>query len=398
MHRLHNSPQAILIDAPTSNELLDRCKEILNQLQSETASGYFTELVNESKTKEICVDAARLGFVAASVEETRNKLQKAIASLNAANASPSQSQSSQWNHPSGIFYRQTGMSTTGKIVALFSGQSSQYLEMGRELVMNFPCLRETYHQVDRLMEQDGLEPISKVVFPPPVFGETAKKQQAEALQQTELAQPAIAAFSTGLYKLLQRAGFKPDFLAGHSFGELTALWAAGVFSDEDYFFLVKKRAKAMATSKAAGAMLAVQGDVNQVRSAIAKFEQIAIANLNSPQQVVLAGDKAEIVRAQAELEHQGYSAVILPVSAAFHTAQVGHAQAPFAKAVEAVTFNQPQVTVFTNVSGNPYPNNSQDCQKFSKNICSLRYCSKKRLKISMLLAVLALSSLVLAAF
>lgn len=358
VHRLHNTPQAILIDAPTSNKLLDRCKEILHQLQSETAEDYFTELVKESKTKEICVDAARLGFVAESVEETRNKLQKAIASLSSANASQS-----EWNHPLGIFYRQTGMSTTGKIVALFPGQSSQYLEMGRELVMNFPCLRETYHQVDRLMEQDGLEPISKVVFPPPVFDETVKKQQEEALQKTELAQPAIAAFSTGLSKLLQRAGFKADFIAGHSFGELTALWAAGVLSDRDYFFLVKERGQAMATSESAGAMLAVQGDVNQIRSTIAKFEQIAIANWNSPQQVVLAGDKAEIVRAQAELEQQGYSAVILPVSAAFHTAQVGHAQAPFAKAVETVTFNQPQVNVFTNVSGNPYPNNPQDCQK-----------------------------------
>jgi polyketide-type polyunsaturated fatty acid synthase PfaA len=361
VHRLHNTPQAILIDAPTANKLLDRCKEILHQLQSETPEGYFTELVNESKTKEIGVDDARLGFVAISVKETRNKLQKAIALLNSTNTS--QPQSSQWNHPSGIFYRQTGMSTAGKIVALFSGQSSQYLEMGKELVMNFPCLRETYHQVDRLMEQDGLEAISKVVFPPPVFEETAKKQQGEALQKTEIAQPAIAAFSTGLYKLLQRAGFKPDFVAGHSFGELTALWAAGVLRDQDYFFLVKERGQAMATSESAGAMLAVQGDVNQIRAAIAKFEQIAIANWNSPQQMVLAGDKAEIVRAQAELEQQGYSAVILPVSAAFHTPQVAHAQAPFAKAVEAITFNQPQVSVFTNVSGDPYPNNPQDCQK-----------------------------------
>ncbi len=360
VHRLHTTPQAILIDAPTSNKLLDRCKEILPQLQAETGAGYFAELVNESKTKEIYVDAARLGFVAASVKEASNKLQKAIASLS------SQSKSTHWNHPSGIFYRQTGISTAGKIVALFSGQSSQYLEMGRELVMNFPCLRETYSQVDQLLEQEGLEPISKAVFPPPVFDEAAKQQQAKALQQTEIAQPAIAAFSTGLYKLLQQAGFKPDFVAGHSFGELTALWAAGVFSDADYYFLVKERGQAMATSESAGAMLAVQGDVTKIRAAIAEFKQIAIANWNSPRQVVLAGDKAEIVRAQAELQQQGYSAVILPVSAAFHTPQVGHAQAPFAKAVEAVTFNQPQVTVFTNVSGNPYPIEPQDCQKILK--------------------------------
>ncbi|MGL5876732.1 MAG: acyltransferase domain-containing protein, partial [Xenococcaceae cyanobacterium] len=236
--------------------------------------------------------------------------------------------------------------------------------------MNFPSVRETYSQIDRLFEQDGLEPISKAVFPPPVFEEADKQLQRKALQQTEIAQGAIAAFSTGLYKILQQAGFKPDFVAGHSFGEVTALWAAGVLSDEDYFFLVKERGQAMASSKAtceaAGAMLAVQGDVSKIKSVIANFNDIAIANWNSPQQIVLAGERAEIIRAQTELEQQGYSAVILPVGAAFHTPQVSHAQAPFAKAIEAVTFNQPQVPVFTNVSGNPYPREPQDCQNILK--------------------------------
>ena len=355
-YRLHQIPQDILIDAPTAEKLEERCKEILQQL-SATGTGYFTELVEESKTKTIHVDAARLGFVAASLEEAINKLQRAIATFK------SQSQSTQWDHPLGIFYRYG--TTPGKVVALFSGQSSQYLEMGRELVMNFPAIRETYAHVDRLME-DNLQSISQAVFPPPVFDETQKQQQSEVLQQTEIAQPAIAAFSTGLYKILQEAGFKPDFVAGHSFGELTALWAAGVLSDEDYYFLVKERGQAMASKNSAGAMLAVQGDAKGVRTAIAEFEGVAIANWNSPQQVVLAGDKAEITRAKVKLEQQGYSAVILPVSAAFHTPLVGHAQAPFAQAVDAVTFNSPQVPVFTNVSGNPYPSEPQDCQKILK--------------------------------
>ena len=360
VYRLHNSPQAILIDAPTPEKLVDKCHEILQQLQSETGAGYFIELIRESKTKAIPTEAARIGFVAASASEAINKLQKGIDSLQ------KQSRSTHWNHPLGIFYRQGGMETKGKVVALFSGQSSQYLEMGRELTMNFPSLRETYSQVDRLFEQDGLPPISKAVFPPPVFNQEQKQQQTEVLQQTEIAQSAIAAFSTGSYKILQQAGFKPDFVAGHSFGELTALWAAKVLSDEDYFFLVKERGQAMATEGEAGAMLAVQGDADRIRSAIENFESVAIANWNSPQQVVLAGDKTAIIRAQALLEKQGYSATMLPVSAAFHTPLVGHAQVPFAKAVETVTFNRPQVPVFTNVSGNPYPNKPQDCQKILK--------------------------------
>ena len=103
-----------------------------------------------------------------------------------------------------------------------------------------------------------------------------------------------------MYKILQQAGLKPDFVAGHSFGELTALWAAGVLSDEDYFFLVKARGQAMAAPKDpqfdAGAMLAVTGDVNQVTELIKNFPQVTIANLNSQHQVVLAGAKAEIAQ------------------------------------------------------------------------------------------------------
>ena len=359
VYRLHNTPQAILIDAPTPKKLLHRCEDILQQLQSATKTSCFKELAKESKTKQIPIEAARLGFVAASIDEVSNKLQKAIATMSR------QSESSHWEHPLGIFYRQTGMATEGKVVALFSGQGSQYPEMGRELAINFPTLRETYARIDRLLEREGLAPVSQAVFPAPVFDEAQREEQVKNLQQTEIAQSAIAAFSTGLYKILQQAGFKADFVAGHSFGELTALWAAGVLQDEDYFFLVKERGQAMSGAKEAGAMLAVRGNTEQIRAAIAKFN-VAIANCNSPQQIVLAGDKAEIALVQTALEQQGYSAVILPVSAAFHTPLVSHAQTPFSQAVDAVTFNPPRVPVFTNVSGNPYPQEPQQCQKILK--------------------------------
>ena len=357
-YRLHRTPQAIVINAPTTEQLVDKCRSILQQLQAQRDS-YWSELIKESET-EIPVSAARIGFVAVSTSEANHKLEKAINFLQ-------KSQSTHWEHPLGIFYRQTGIETKGKVVALFSGQSSQYLEMGKELAIDFPALRETYSQVDLLLEREGKKPISKAVFPPPVFDEAQKQQQAATLQQTEIAQPAIAAFSTGLYKIMQQAGFKPDFVAGHSFGELTALWAAGVLTDEDYFFLVKERGQAMATpsTEAESAMLAVKGEIGQIKTAI-EGSGVAIANWNSPQQVVLAGNKAEIVRLQGQLEQQGYRAVILPVSAAFHTPSVEHAQAPFAKAVETVTFNPPQIPVFTNVSGNPYPNEPQECQEILK--------------------------------
>lgn len=351
-YRIHHSSQEILLSATTPEQLLSRCQEIQQQLQSDARERHYAELIAASKSLEMLTTDARVGFVVDSLTQAGDLLQKTIDLLK------NQPQAESWEHPQGIYYRKTGITTEGKVVALFSGQGSQYLEMGRELVINFPCLRQAYAEMDSLF-QDGLKSLSEVVFPAPVFSPEQKAAQIEALQMTEYAQPAIGAFSVGLYKILQQAGFKPDFVAGHSFGELTALWAAGVLSEKDYCFLVKARGEAMAAPKDpqfdAGAMLAVKGDVNQVKELIQNFPLVNIANLNSPQQVVLAGAKAEIAKVEEALTVKGFHAVLLKVSAAFHTSLVAHAQKPFAKAIEKVTFNQPQIPVYTNVTGQPYP-------------------------------------------
>ncbi|WP_445635284.1 type I polyketide synthase [Nostoc sp. DSM 114161] len=363
-YRLHKSAQSVLLFAPTPEELLSRCQAIKNQLQSETGEQHYAELIAASQSLEIPVTNARLGFIADSLTQAGNLLQTSIELLK------NKLQVESWEHPQGIYYRKTGIVTQGKVVALFSGQGSQYLEMGRELTINFPSLGQTYSQIDRLLAADNLQPVSEVVFPAPVFDLDGKTAQMKLLQQTEYAQLAIGAFSAGLYKILQQTGFKPDFVAGHSFGELTALWAAGVLSEEDYFFLVKARGQAMATPTDpqfdAGAMLAVKGDVNQVTEVIQSFPEISIANLNSQNQMVLAGTKAKIVNVQEALKTQGFSTVLLPVSAAFHTSLVAYAQQPFAKAIEKVTFNEPQTPVYTNVTGKRYPNEAQVIQKVLK--------------------------------
>jgi acyl transferase domain-containing protein len=355
-YRLHGTPSPLLLHAPTPQQLLARCEAVLGQLQSESAERHYAQLLEECKALEIPVAFARVGFVAASVEEARNKVQTAIEMLGT-------QKTPAWEHPQGIYYRQGGMALDGKVVALFSGQGSQYLEMGRELTMNFPSLSQVYGQMDGLLSKDGLKPLSEIVFPAPAFESSQKDAQVKALQRTEYAQPAIGAFSVGLYKILQQAGFQPNFVAGHSFGELTALWAAGVLSEADYCFLVKARGQAMATPDNptidAGTMLAVKGEATEVEACIQAYPQVAIANFNSGKQVVLAGAKAEIAKVQEALTAKGFSTVPLPVSAAFHTPLVAHAQTPFAQAIESVTFNSPQIPVYTNVTGDRYPSNPE---------------------------------------
>ncbi|MEP0751869.1 acyltransferase domain-containing protein [Trichocoleus sp. Lan] len=354
-YRLHSTPATILLDAPTVGELLAKCETLESQLASDRGTQHYTELVSAASLK-IPVASARVGFVATSAAEARELLQITIDLLK------NKQQAQSWEHPKGIYYRKTSLNPQGKVVALFSGQGSQYLEMGKELVLNFPQLRQAYSDMDKYLGKNGLPPISQVVFPCPVFDNAQKDAQIAALQQTENAQPAIGALSFGLYKIIEEAGFKPDYVAGHSFGELTALWAAGVLNDEDYFFLVKARGQAMAfpddPKVDTGMMLAVKGDIYKVKEVVENFPKITIANWNSNNQVVLAGAKGEIAKVQQKLEQLGYSVVLLPVSAAFHSPFVAHAQKRFAEVLDRVTFNQPKIPVYSNTTGNLYPDNS----------------------------------------
>ncbi|MDZ8260002.1 polyketide synthase [Nostoc sp. ChiQUE01b] len=368
-YRLHGAASEVLLFAPTVEQLLSKSEEILGKLRSRSDSAgvspdaptHYAQLVKECKSQQIPLSAARFGFVAENLEEACKLLQTSIDWLKHKGTAAS------WEHPQGIYYRASGMELGGKVVSLFSGQGSQYLEMGRELVMNFPLMRRLHGYMDSLLLKDNLQPLSEIVFPHPVFGEVEKNVQIAALQRTEYAQPAIGVLSAGMYSILQQAGFKSDFVAGHSFGELTALWAAGVLSTEDYLFLVKARGQAMAAPEDpdhdAGSMLAVKEDISKVEAVIRHFPQVAIANQNSPTQFVLAGPTAEIARVREALHEKGYTAVLLPVSAAFHTPLIAFAQKSFAIATKSVKFQSPRIPVYSNVTSKQYPKEAQGIQK-----------------------------------
>ncbi|HIK04316.1 MAG TPA: acyltransferase domain-containing protein [Trichormus sp. M33_DOE_039] len=360
-YRLHSTPREILLFASNPAELLTKCEEALSNLQSADGERHFLNLAQACQSEEIPQNAARVGFVAENLAEACKLMQTTIDLLK------HKATAANWEHPQGIYYRASGMELGGKVVSLFSGQGSQYLEMGRELVMNFPTLRRLYGYMDGLLLKDNLRSLSEIVFPHPVFDEAEKKAQAAALQRTEYAQPAIGAFSAGLYSILKQAGFKSDFVAGHSFGEITALWAAGVLSDQDYMYLVKARGQAMAAPKDpdhdAGTMLAVKEDLSKIEPILKRFPQVTIANYNSPTQFVLAGSTGDIAKVREALQAQGYAAIPLPVSAAFHTSLIAFAQKSFAIATKSVTFNEPKLPVFTNVTGKQYPKEPQAIQK-----------------------------------
>ncbi|MBE3045427.1 acyltransferase domain-containing protein, partial [Candidatus Bathyarchaeota archaeon] len=360
-YRLNSASKVILLSAPTPDELLTGCQGWSEKLHGPQAKREFVNLALAWTTKSIPHSDARVGFVAANEGEAVSQLAVAVDLLKA--------KAGQENaeHPAGVYFRRSGLDPQGKLVALFPGQGSQYVEMGRELAVSFPPVRQAFADMDAHFDADGLRPLSSVIYPVPAFDSAQKELQSNILTRTELAQPAIGTLSAGLYKLLQQAGFKADFTAGHSFGELTALWAAGVYNEDAYFTLAKARGKAMAPPADpdfdAGTMLAVKGDVAALQVELKAFSEITLANWNSNNQVVLAGTKPAIAAVQKVLVEKGYSVVALPVSAAFHTALVGHAQKPFAEAIKKVKFNKPGIPVYSNTTGQAHASDPEQIRQ-----------------------------------
>ncbi|MBU2970962.1 SDR family NAD(P)-dependent oxidoreductase [Pseudoalteromonas sp. C2R02] len=366
-YRITAVPQSILVTAENEAGIVAKLNDHLTQLSVDADAQVFAfnALVTQSIATKPAAELARCGFVAKNASQAIDMINAALKQFKAKTGNV------EWSVPTGIYYRQSGIDAKGKVVALFSGQGSQYVNMGNELACNFPSVMQSAADMDAQFASAGLSHLSNVTFPIPVFNDADRKAQDEALRLTQHAQPAIGCFSVGLYNTFKQAGFAADFTAGHSFGELTALWAAGVLNDNDYMMLARSRGQAMAAPEDenfdAGTMIAVVGDPVKVADDIKDIKDISIANYNSNNQVVVAGVTSQIEIAMGELKAKGYKVVPLPVSAAFHTPLVGHAQKPFAKAIDSAKFTKPSIPVFANGTGKAHPNKAAEIKKSLKN-------------------------------
>ncbi len=228
-----------------------------------------------------------------------------------------------------------------KTAFLFPGQGSQYAGMGKSLADRFGIAREAFQEADGALGSA----LSRLCFEGP----------ADLLQLTENTQPALLAVSIAAFRVLQDQGLKPDYVAGHSLGEYSALVAAGSLDFADAARLVRKRGQYMQAAVPAGmgAMAALlklpDGRLDSILAEAAQGEVVSAANLNSPDQIVIAGHAGAVARAVELAKAAGARrAVLLPVSAPFHCSLMKPAQERLAVDLNATAFRDLAIPLVNN--------------------------------------------------
>jgi len=299
---------------------------------------------------------ARLGFASVDAEDEAELRALALEQLDAADGD------APWSHPRGVWFRPRALDDL-RVGAVFAGQGSQYLDMGLEAALNNPTVAGAFDEANASFADAGRR-LGAVVFPPPVFDAETRQGQESALRRTEYAQPAIGALAVGQFRFLRDRGLECSAMLGHSFGELTALWAAGSLTDADYFRLARARGAAMAPANDTsdgdtpdpGSMAAVSADRERVTSLLAELgvDDVAVCNHNAPDQVVVGGGTDQVDRVVAACGERGIGVKNVPVAAAFHTPHVAHAVARFRPVVDAVEVAEPRTPVIADAAGASY--------------------------------------------
>ncbi|MEJ5360227.1 MAG: beta-ketoacyl synthase N-terminal-like domain-containing protein, partial [Desulfobacterales bacterium] len=334
------SVQIFSLSAESRAEILNRLDALAADKSLSAPGEAWSRLAARTRLRFDPRAACRLLFPASDAQEARERLAAARERL-AREPAPGDPADR------GVYYGEGA--AAGALAVVFPGQGSQYPDMGRELVLRFPEAFETIETAQRVL---GLEPpLGDLLYPPHPPG----RADEERLQANDLAQPAIGAASLALWKALRAFGLSPAAAAGHSFGELTALCAAGRLDEEVFFALARSRGRAMAQAPP-GSMAAVFAPLAAVDRAVSEAGlPVVVANRNAPRQAVVSGPPEAVAQLAETFGRLGVRVMPLPVGGAFHSPLMAEASRTFAAALERAAFAPAAIPVFSGQTRAPFP-------------------------------------------
>ncbi len=291
----------------------------------------------------------RMAVVAPSAEEALAALERSAALAEEAVASPKAARALAQQ---GLFISPED-APAPPLAWVFPGQGAHYAGMGRALYEAFPVIREWMDRAAAAADFDLLH----LLF----------HDREENLQKTRWQQPALFTLENAVARYLLALGIRPVALAGHSLGELTALCLAGVYSVEDGFRIVNKRAlcmdKAASMHADPGVMAATDTPLVLLKELIQGVKDVHIGNINSPGQVVLSGNTDAVKKLGAGLKAKGYRFTLLRVSMAFHSPIMRVIHDELEAFVAAIPFHAPQIPVISNTTKMPYPSDPAEIRR-----------------------------------
>ncbi len=263
-------------------------------------------------------------------------------------------------HSSSLWKKPSGFPGYLKLAFVFSGQGSQWVQMGKELSEKEPVFRKTLEQCDQLLQKH---------VPWSLCQELEKDTAQSRLQETEIAQPAIFALQVALTELWKSWGIEAQTVVGHSVGEITAAYYAGVYTLEEAIKIIYHRGKQMQEATGKGKMVALGISPEQAKSWIAPFpDSLALAAINGPRSVVIAGEVAAVESIITKGQEEKVFTRLLDVDYAFHCPQMH----PFAQALEDILSTlhpeEAVIPIYSSVTSKSEPGTIFNASYWGKNI------------------------------
>jgi polyketide-type polyunsaturated fatty acid synthase PfaA len=340
--------ELFLFSGKNKSEILNALHKVINEGQSQNLvqlAKYTQASFKPSNNCRLAILGNDMAEVIKWSEYAKSELGKSSAKIEVANS---------------VYYSEE--LPNEKVAYLFSGQGSQYVNMGADLLMQYDEALDPWNKISSLKLHDTKR-LNTIVYPIPVFTDEEKETQSNLLTDTQWAQPAIGALAISHLNLLNKLKLSPDVVGGHSYGEVAALYAAGAIrTEEDLISISGKRGELMASaSKEKGAMTAILASENDVAAVLQKSKtKVVIANVNSPVQTVITGTVDAIEKIEAEFKNAGFHFKRLNVSTAFHSELVAGSAKEFEVYLKGRTFGKAKIPVYSNTTATHYPKKNND--------------------------------------